>query len=121
MSTTTAENQEIKPAQIIVQQVGSPAFMMLGTSRVILVDDNTIRFDVKGSKKACMIQIRYNYGPDSYTVTALKRDRKIDPSIPKEYRKYQPPQFKQADEASDVYCDSLHDVIERMTGLYTSL
>lgn len=89
-------------ANEIARQIGSRAFFMMGTKQK-LGDQNSLSFDVKGSRwKWVKILLEPN---DTYTIFFRKINRKNELIEEK---------------VEDVYCDSLHDVIERHTKLYLS-
>lgn len=98
---------DMSAAQITAQQIGGMAFSMMGTQQRIAHDDQTLRFNVRGTRKCNWIQVRLN-GLDLYDVT---------------FQKFSPSKYtvKDIHTESDVYCDQLHKTIEEFTGLYLSL
>ena len=95
-------------ANTIARQIGSRAFLMLGT-RQKLGDDCSLTFDCRGSKAVNKIRVTLN-GLDLYDLTFWKVTRRNG-------------QFhvKVVEQVQDIYFDGLRDVIERVTGLYLSL
>jgi len=89
-------------ANEINRQIGSEAFLLLGTKRKSTGPaDNYLFFDCKGRKCSW---IRVTLDPnDTYTVEFFKG--KYIKSVIKE---------------SGIYCDQLLDVLEKNTGLYVS-
>jgi hypothetical protein len=100
---------DLSVANTIAQQIGGRAFFMLGTKNKIGTE-NSLIFDIKGSKKANKIEIIYDRGPDSYTVNFHKATMKR--MLAGNTLVYS---------TSDIYADQLKDVIETHTGLYLSL
>ena len=85
-------------AQIIKEQIGHNAFVMMGTS-AFGYTNNSLSFNVKGSDVKS-IKIVLN-GWDLYDVTFYTAAGQK--------------------EISNLYCDMLHEAIERESGLYLSL
>lgn len=96
-------------AETIRQQLGPVALALLGASNLVATTNETrendgLMFRVgRNAKGVSKLVIRLDPS-DTYTVQAW-RLRGADPTL--------------LEEVSDVYVDSLHDVIERLTGLYT--
>ena len=94
-------------AIIIRQQLGHKVFAMMGVGLDMWISDNGLTFKIKGSKKANAIKITLNE-LDTYDVTFYKKGRA--------------PSFKVKEwTVDDVYVDTLHECIERETGLYLSI
>lgn len=95
-------------ANTIARQIGSRAFLMLGT-RQKLGDTDSLTFDCRGSRAVNKIRVTLN-GRDLYDLTFWKVTRRNG-------------QFKVnvVEQVEDVYFDSLRGVIERVTGLHLSL
>jgi hypothetical protein len=99
-------------AETIRRQIGAGALFMLGAWNLISYRDGlgALSFRVKGSRKpfANWVKITLD-ASDTYTVEFKRLGRA--------------PSFKVFDVAdySDVYVDMLHGLIEKHTGLYTSL
>jgi hypothetical protein len=95
--TTTA-------ATIIRNQIGYRALTMLG-AHTLLAGKTYFQFHIRGSRKVNTIRIDLDPG-DTYTVRFFR---------------YRGIKVINVASVSDVYSDSLRTVIERHTGLYTSL
>lgn len=92
-------------AQTIADQIGNPAFAMLG-ARDILGDESALQFAIQGSPKK-VSKIRITLDPsDTYTV-AFYRGRGLN--------------IREVASVSFVHADSLRATITAHTGLYTSL
>lgn len=92
-------------ANEIARQIGRRAFVMMGTTDKY-GESNALIFNIKGSKWK-KIKVRLDPS-DTYTVIF--------------YRQKRAPSFEiVSHEVNDIYCDQLHDVIERETGLYLRL
>ena len=98
--TTTAANV----GQVIANQIGHKAFVMMGTKNDKWVDHNCLIFTIRGCKKWKKVRVTLE-ADDTYTVAFF--------------------QIKGCDvtshEVPGVYCDMLHSVIESETGLYLSI
>lgn len=95
-------------AQTISDQIGSRAFMMLGASN-LLGDDTSLTFKI-GRNAQGVTHIRVQLDPDdTYTMQFMRIGRA--------------PRFEKkiVSEASGIYADQLRELIERRTGMYTSL
>ncbi len=96
------------PANIIAQQIGGGAFYMMGTQHRTAADDgNTLVFNVRGTNKCKWIRITLD-PCDTYSVRSYKVKRGTHERI-------------LIEEATDIYNDSLLEVLRRMTGLETRL
>jgi hypothetical protein len=107
MTTTTAtiQNDNITVANTIREQLGRRAFAMMGAKNLFAKGPG-LQFDVgTNAKKISRIIITLDPS-DTYTVKAYK-GRGINTKL--------------VSTTSDVYADSLHTVIESLTGLYLSL
>jgi hypothetical protein len=91
-------------ANTIKDQLGGKALFMLGASQLVGSED-ALQFAIKGCRTANKIRIQLD-ASDTYTVQFWKIGRGA---------------CKLVHEVSGVYVDSLHQTIERHTGLYTSL
>lgn len=92
-------------AQIISNQIGSRAFFMIGAKN-LLDFGNALQFDVgRGPKSVTKARIELA-DDDTYTCT-FYRGRGVN--------------IREASKVEMVYADSLRQVIESNTGLYTSL
>lgn len=87
-------------AKTIAAQIGNMAFRMLG-AKDLLSTENSLQFAIRGSRTANMIRVQLDPS-DTYTVEFYKGVRKVK-------------------SVSGVYCDSLREVLQAHTGLYTSL
>ena len=92
-------------AQIIQAQIGGAAFFMLGSRGSLMASDDSLTFDVKGTRVCSRIVVRLDPN-DTYTVQFWK-GRGLN--------------IRKAGEASHVYADSLKPTIEGFTGLRMSL
>lgn len=92
-------------AEIIRDQLGGGALMMLG-AKDILGSENALQFAIRGSRKVSKIRITLDPS-DTYTVEFFKKNGRFD--------------YATVATVEGVYVDSLHAVIETNTGLYTSL
>jgi len=106
-------------ADTIIQQIGSRAFFMLGAKRIIAHPDG-IAFKIGRNSKS-VNHVRITLDPsDTYDVefswvtnrgaASILRDP-VSPIVRTKIRS----------EASGVYADMLHDLIESKTGMYVSL
>ncbi len=91
-------------ASTIRDQIGGKALYMLGAKNLIDHGD-ALSFRIRGSKKVNYIKITLN-GMDLYNI---------------EMGKVWGTKYKVVYTLEDAYNDMLHDIIERETGLYTSL
>jgi hypothetical protein len=99
----TTQTQTV--ATIIHQQIGRKALLMLGAKNVVSIE-NGLQFNIRGSQKANKIVVVLDLASDTYTVSFwMCRGVK----------------FRQVSEHDGIYVDGLHRLIERETGLYTSL
>lgn len=90
---------------IIRDQIGRRALFMIGAKNLLTIE-NGLQFKVGRNAKS-VNALRITLEPsDTYKVEALR------------IRNNQP---KVVESCDDVYVDSLHGVIESMTGMYTSL
>jgi hypothetical protein len=93
-------------AETIKAQLGGRALYMLGASQLV-GDANSLMFAIKGCRTVNKIRVQLD-ASDTYTIQFWKIGRGAL-------------SCKLVHEVSDVYADSLHAIIERQTGLYTSL
>jgi len=91
--------------EIIVQQLGNRTLQMLG-ARDLMGTEKSLTLKVGRNAKS-VSHLRITLEPsDTYKVEAI-RVRKLT--------------VKVLETREDVYCDSLHQVIETLTGMYTRL
>jgi len=102
MNTTT----NIEVANTILEQLGRRCMMMLGAVSVV-GGENDLQFRIRGSRKVNKIRIELTPA-DTYTVSFYRLSN-------------HGLTVKTVATIEDVYADSLHTVIEKHTGLYTSL
>lgn len=96
-------------AKIIAQQIGNRAFAMLG-ARNLTLDTKSLTFKIgRNSKSVTHIQVILDPS-DTYTVKFIRS--RIKDGVPT---------VTVVHTDSDVYVDSLHQVIESGTGMRTSL
>jgi hypothetical protein len=116
---TNDRNQEI--ADTIVGQLGREALSLLGAVNLgpISFSDTShgVEFSIKGSRSINRIFVMLEAN-DTYT---LHFNRETGGSISQRTGRYVPRQSRVVKIVDDVYSDSLHNVIESVTGLYTSL
>ena len=102
---------ELQVAETIRQQIGNMAFLMLGAKDLVGSEtEKFLQFKVGRNAKS-VSHIRVTLTPaDTYTVTAyrMRRSKGVLES-------------KELDTREDVYVDSLHSVIESLTGMYTRM
>lgn len=91
-------------ANTIREQIGHKAFFMLG-AKDLVASENALQFRIRGSRVCNSIRVELDPS-DTYRV---------------EFWKIHAGKSTKVAEVEDVYVDSLHQVIERNTGLYTSL
>lgn len=91
-------------ANTIALQIGSRAFFLMGT-RHKLGDEDSLTFDIRGSRTVNKIRVRLNF-LDLYDLTFWKVTRRNG-----EFK------VKVVEEVGDIYFDGLRQVIERVTGL----
>ncbi|CAB4143899.1 hypothetical protein UFOVP466_9 [uncultured Caudovirales phage] len=110
--TTTSE---IKPADIILQQLGGSRRLSVMVGAYDFYSDNggrTLRFRFKGCPVANLCKVTLE-ASDTYTVKLEKLGRMS--------RKTYTIPVTVAAEFDDVYAENLRGVIERATGLYLSM
>lgn len=90
----------------IARQIGKKALYMLG-ARELLGDSNSISFKIRGSSKWKKIKIKLT-AKDLYDITFYTWKKMDFQSL-------------KSKEIKDVYAQDLHRIIEKETGLYTSL
>ena len=92
--------------QTIASQIGGKAFYMMGTRQGELIgSERNLSFRIRGSQRVTHVSITLN-PLDLYDIEFLycrNHQRKV------------------VEKAEDIYFDSLHDCIQRVTGLYLSL
>ena len=92
-------------------QIGNPAFVMMGAHSKVITSEGALQWQIRGCRKISHITVKLE-SDDTYTVTFQK--------VSRNRRTFEVKVTKVA-EVSDVYADSLHQVIESATGLYLSL
>lgn len=95
----------LEVANTIREQLGRMALAMIGARDLVGTSDSLAFRIGRNAKAINKLVIRLDPS-DTYTVQAW-RLRGTNAIL--------------VEEMSDVYCDMLHDVIERLTGLYTRL
>lgn len=99
-------------AETIRQQIGGRALFMLG-AKDLTAADGYLQFKVgRNSKSVTHIRVTLDRASDTYTVTAYRARRKKGEVVP---------EIKVLETCDQVYADSLHSVLESLTGMYTSL
>lgn len=91
-------------AQTIANQIGSRAFIMMGTKHK-LGGENFLSFDIHGSKKFSKVQVTLE-PCDTYLV---------------EFFKFRQWEISNYYKINDIYAENLRECIEHNTGLYLSL
>lgn len=105
--TTDERNREI--AVTILEQIGNQSLTMIGTKQRFIVD-NGVQFRIgRNSKGINIIRITLN-GKDLYDMQFVMQH-----GIKRHY------ETVVKSSCEDVYFDMLNDMIEKHTGLYTSL
>ena len=97
-------NETMVVAETIRAQLGGRALYMLG-AKDLVGSENALQFTIRGSRKVSKIRIELTPA-DTYTVR-FYRGRGLN--------------LKEIASVEDVYVDSLHQTIEKHTGLITSL
>lgn len=105
MNTTETQNK-LEVANIIAQQIGARAFFMMGTQHK-LGTENSLIFNIRGSKEFNKITVTLDLGSDTYVVTFYKVNRMAHILAEKS--------------VSDVYAEDLNRIISDYTGLALSL
>ena len=90
--------------KIIADQIGNKTFFMLGAKNLLAIEQG-LSFRIRGSKAVNYVKIVLN-AMDTYDI---------------EYGKVWGSNYKVKATEEGIYCDMLHDSIERNTGLYTKL
>lgn len=104
-NTATTQDRTKEIAQTIMGQLGRKALFMLGAKDFTCGGECHLTFRIRGCSKVNVVQI--NLDPsDTYTVR-FSRIRGI--------------KVTRVSEHNDIYADQLHGLIERVTGLATSL
>jgi len=99
----------LEVANTIAQQIGRQAFFMLGAKNLV-GSENSLTFKIGRNAKS-VSHIKVTLEPsDTYKVEAI-RVRKSQGVLTS----------KVVESRDDVYVDSLHTVIETLTGMYTRL
>lgn len=87
-------------AKVIAEQFGNQSFYMIGAKHLTAIDENTLQFSfMRNGSKSTICQIQYNEGLDLYSMKFFTRTMNLE----KEY--------------DEVYCDSMHEIFSRHTGL----
>jgi hypothetical protein len=100
-----ADDDEQQVARIILKQLGPVTLAMLG-ARDLVASDNWLQFGIQGSPKK-ITKVRITLAPDDTYTVEFYRGRGVN--------------IEQAAAYESVYVDSLHDLIESETGLYTRM
>jgi hypothetical protein len=91
-------------AATLIKQIGNGTFAMLGAGPIVALP-NGIQFSIKGCKRGNKLVITLTphdlYDVELWKVRGVK--------------------FNKIEDLTGVYVDSLHHVIETLTGLYTRL
>lgn len=97
-------------AATILSQLGGNKFLAMTGAKNLLNGGDYLQFDLPAiMTKGKANKFRVTLEPsDTYTLTAMKYSRRTF-------------DCKTLETASDVHCDNLREVFERMTGLYTIL
>lgn len=91
-------------ATIIKNQIGNKALYMMGAKNLATGGDD-LSFRVRGSKRVNHVKIALN-ASDTYDIT---------------FGKILGLKFNVVASHDGIYCDMMHDLIEKETGLYLSL
>jgi len=101
----------LEVAETIRQQIGNKAFFMLGAKDLMGSEaEKFLQFKIGRNAKS-VTHVRVTLTPaDTYTVTSyrVRRSKGVLES-------------KTLETCEDVYVDSLHSVIESLTGMYTRM
>jgi hypothetical protein len=118
----TDRNRNLEIAETIRAQLGRMALMMLGAKDLIAIPTGTVhegpglRFRIRGCETVNMIEITLQpsdtYSIGFFKVTRARRSLDLVRGCG---------EVREIAEFHDVYVDSLHALIERITGLYTSI
>lgn len=93
-------------AKTILYQIGGNKFIVMTGSKNFLYGDNYLLMTLSQNKSGAN-RLKITLDPsDTYTMQFLK---------------YRPFETEIVKEFSDVYCDQLQDIFEKVTGLYTTL
>jgi hypothetical protein len=109
MNTTSAPSLEV--ANTILAQLGGRRFLMMTGARNLTADVNSLKFRLPTRLAKDGINcVKVTLDPsDTYTVTFYKIGRAPKFEVTVVY------------ETNDIYCDSLVELFERKTGVYTHL
>ena len=109
MAQAKTETTKMQVAQTILAQLGGNKFLAMTGARDLVGSDNALRFRLPRGAKAGITHMTVRLdASDTYSVEAIKFSARNLRSTPIAAR-------------SDVYADSLREVFEGMTGLYTRL
>jgi hypothetical protein len=93
-------------ANTILEQLGGRQFALLTGSKNFLATENGLRMNVgRNAKGVNVLEVRLE-PTDTYTVVAYRRAGG---------------ELIEVETSSQVYCDTLKDTFEGLTGLYTTL
>lgn len=114
---------DMKPYEIIYQQLGRKTFVMLGAKNIVHDGPNILRFDIRGSRSVNRIIIEYRPGKDLYDMAFMKI-----PGI-KTILKWDNQGLSDKEQVAKmtvafeegIYFDMMRPLIEKHTGLYTRL
>ncbi len=93
-------------ANEIRKQLGNKCLYMLGAKHIV-GSENHLQFQIRGCRKISHIVITLNFATDLYKMEFIKMTKNFDRNVVAEYE--------------GVYVSMLHNLIEKETGLYTSL
>lgn len=103
-------SSNLQVANTIRQQIGNRAFFMLG-AKDLVGDATSLTFKIgRNAKSVSHVRVIYHSGLDTYEVQSIRARRSKGVL-----------QSKTLESLTDVYVDSLHTVIESLTGMHTSL
>lgn len=92
----------MQTAKIIAQQIGKQALFLMGAKQLIASDNALLIKIGRNAKNVSFIKVELNAN-DLYNIT---------------FSNVRSTTIKTLAEVKDVYCDQLHPVIEKNTGLY---
>jgi len=106
MNQTITREEARETAETIRQQIGGKALYMLGAKNFSFDADGSLSFRIRGSKKVNYIKVTLDRGMDLYNM---------------ELGKIWGYNYKVVAEETGLYFDMLCTMIEKHSGLYTSL
>lgn len=112
---------DLTAANEIRNQIGRKALFMLGAYNIAgSSSENFLSFKIKGSRKVNYIKITLNES-DLYDMEFGKMGKKLNKEYAAIGMKIYSDTYKVVAEENGVYSDMLHKLIEKHTGLLTSL